>query len=58
MPEFEELGSVHEQFHKTCAATIRAYQAGHMNEVEKNLAEIDRLSTSVLGYLDKIKAKI
>ena len=58
MPEFEELGSVHEQFHKTCAATIRAYQAGHMNEVEKNLAEIDRLSASVLGYLDKIKAKI
>lgn len=35
MPEFEELGVVHEQFHKTCAATIRAYQEQRTQEVEK-----------------------
>ena len=58
MPEFETLGIVHEQFHKLCAATIRAYYDKHMQEVEQNLPEIDRLSTEVLSILDKIKSKI
>lgn len=58
MPEFETLGIVHEQFHKLCAATIRAYDDKHMQEVERNLPEIDRLSEEVLSILDKIKSRI
>ena len=58
MPEFETLGICHEKFHKLCAATIRAYHDKRMQEVERNLPEVDRLSDEVLSCLDKIKSRI
>lgn len=58
MPEFDTLGICHEKFHKLCAATIRAYHDNRMQEVERNLPEIDRLSDEVLSCLDKIKSRI
>ena len=58
MPEFKALGTAHEKFHKLCAATINAHYEHRMQDVERNLPEIERLSAEVLGYLDQIKSRI
>lgn len=58
LPEYQRLGTVHEQFHKLCAATIDAHYAHRTQEVEANLPEIDRLSQEVLDCLNAIQRRM
>ena len=58
LPEFAELGRVHEQFHRICAEAIDAHHAGQKEKVKACVVQIEKLSAEVLGKLDSIKTRL
>jgi methyl-accepting chemotaxis protein len=58
LSSFKELDSVHAQFHHKCAETIRCYQRNDIASTQRLLPEIESLSTSTIGILNKLKQSL
>ena len=58
VPAFQNLGGIHDRFHKACAEAIDAHRNGDDAKITRLLPEIADLSEQVLTLLDDIKAKL
>lgn len=58
LDSYRRLDSFHSQFHHCCADAIRLHKSGDQAGALGMSAEIDRLSTEVLGLVDEMKQAI